>query len=70
MLPFYMNNVAFLPHFLINIETIAGVGDLGYMGNYASYISLLWVILTLNCVSASFWHIVCYIALDSRKTTL
>ena len=41
MLPFYMNNVAFLPHFLIDTETIAGVGDLAYINNYASYISLL-----------------------------
>ena len=70
MLPFYMNTVAFLPHFLISAETDVGVGDLVLMDNYTSDISLLWVIQTLNCMSASFWHIVCFIALASRKTTL
>jgi len=59
MLPFYMNNVVFLPHFLIDTKTIAGVGDLALVDNYASYINLLRVVQSLNCESLSLWHIVC-----------
>ena len=33
------------------------------MGNYANYIRLLRVIIKLNCVVISFWHIVCYLTL-------
>ena len=65
MLLFYMNNVVFLPHFLIDTKTITGVGVLAHLSNYASYISLLRMVLALNCVSASFWHIVCCINTDA-----
>jgi hypothetical protein len=54
-----MNNVAFLPHSLMDTKMISGVGDLAYINNYVSYIRLLRLKRTLNHVSVSFWHIVC-----------
>jgi hypothetical protein len=54
-----MNNVAFLPHFPIDIKRIVGVEYLAHLDNYASYINVLKIIRALNGVSVSFWHIVC-----------
>jgi hypothetical protein len=40
------------------------------MSDYASDISLLWGIQALNCMSVSFWHIICCIIPKIGKTTL
>lgn len=63
MLTFYMKIVAFLPHSLISSEKDVGVVDLALTDNYASDISFLEVIQVLNCMPASFWHIVCFTTL-------
>ena len=48
MLSFYMNNVVFLPHFLIITKTIPDIGGLASMDDYANYISLLQVDRTMS----------------------
>lgn len=48
MLTFFMNNVVFLPHSLLDKKTIAGGGDLAHVCDYANYINLLWIVYTLN----------------------